>query len=89
MHFEIEFDLLNIELPRHAANAIFENPVRAKLRLAMRSPMLLPSVNAVIPMNDSLTFPIIPNADKIETTSDAHFSMMHIDPMKLPKIANN
>lgn len=73
MNFQTEFDLLNIELPRHAANAIFGNPARAKLRLAMKSPMLLPNVSTVIPMNDSLTFPIIPNADKIDTTSDPHF----------------
>lgn len=72
-----------------AANAIFGNPARARLIFAMKSPMSLPNVSAVNPINESLTFAIIPNAVKIATTSEAQIEMMHIDPKKLPKIANN
>lgn len=84
-----QLHLLNIELPMQAAKAIFGNPARAKLMFAMKSPMLLPYVNTVNPMNESLRFAINPNADKIATTSAAQTAMTHIDPMKLPKIANN
>lgn len=72
-----------------AANAIFGNPAWAKLIFAIRSPILLPNVNADNPMNESLTLAIIPKADKIATTSDAQVEMILIEPMKLPKIAKN
>lgn len=73
----------------HAANAIFGNPERAKLTLAIKSPILLPHVNTDNPINESLTLAITPNADKIPTTSAAHAEIMHIEPKNVPKSANN
>lgn len=73
----------------HAANAIFGCPARAMLMLVIKSPISLPHANTVIPINESLTCAIVPKDVKIATTSNAQVEIMQMEPIKLPKIANN